>query len=600
MRKTKQRRGFDGVTYELGPAAVYSRISGPGDTREASIDSQEKEAMERLRALGYMVTEQDVFRDRWTGKETIRRKELNRLRAACRAGIYKAVGVYKLDRLSRNQGQTYILLGEMDDLHIRPVSVLEPSIDDSKEGRLYRMLGSYMAETELANLEDRFGRGREYLLDRNLPLARGHKPYGYLFEKKPVRRFLLDSDHEGHEGTEKWAATIFARVAAGNSGHWVANYLNSLGIPPPGIAKGMNYAKRGHLGLWSANNIRRIIRNPAYKGWAIEGKYFTKGVTDAGHSIMRRADEDDWVVYDTTGAIVPALVTPEAWARANAVLDANAANRNSGGKKAHDYLLRGMIHCALCGEKLYPTRNRHGTAIYRCANHTLISQKRRPGATRCVGKHVRGPWIEPLVWGQLRDLIVTPGRLEAAIDALLAEVPRDDVAEELALAERHLSEQQQARQRMFARMQQEEAKADSDPDLVASWERAYKELRGPIESLKQAVEALRRRAEATIDPETRAAEAVGRFAEARERLLVGDDFSDEEKRGLLLLVRTRVSATGNGRRSVGLGGTGEVHFNLFGEGSEPDQFLARLSQFIAPIRIDLTAGVDDSCGIRRG
>ena len=60
------------------------------------------------------MADSDIFRDKFTGKETIRRPGLNAMREAIRSGRYRAVGVYKLDRLSRNMGQMFVLLAEMD------------------------------------------------------------------------------------------------------------------------------------------------------------------------------------------------------------------------------------------------------------------------------------------------------------------------------------------------------------------------------------------------------------------------------------------------------------------------------------------------------
>ena len=214
---SRRKRGL-GTTpkYQLGRACVYSRISGAGDTREASLETQEQRIMERLRELGYEVGPEDIFRDKFTGKETIRRAALNKMREAVREGKYRAVGVYKLDRLSRNMGQTFVLLAEMDELQVRPISVLEPDIDNSPTGKLYRMMGGYMAEMELATLEDRFGRGREFIHERGLPLGAGLPPYGMFFRKKE-RTYVLDEDDGDHEGTIKWVQTMYEMVAGGKS-----------------------------------------------------------------------------------------------------------------------------------------------------------------------------------------------------------------------------------------------------------------------------------------------------------------------------------------------------------------------------------------------
>jgi site-specific DNA recombinase len=566
---SRRRRGAGEPQYELGRAAVYSRISNPGDTREASLETQEAAVIERLRAAGYTVTEADIFRDRFTGKETIRRPALNRLRERIADGTYKAVGVYKLDRLSRNMGHTFILLSQMDELGVRPLSVMEPDIDNSPQGKVYRMLGGYMAEAELANIEDRFGRGRDHIAAQGKPLARGVKAYGLVFDK-PSRTFSADEDDGDHDGTAKWARLIFEMAGAGNSAHAIADHLNSLGVLPPGLARGMTYKKRPHLGRWSARVVATMIRNPIYKGWMIENKFYSEGVTDAGHSKMRRLPEEDWVIHDKEGKIAPRLVNEEQWAAANRTLDQNANNVNSQGKRAHDYLLRGMIFCSECGAKRYGYMNRHGNVHYRCSNHTLVVQKRRPEAKRCTTHHVRGCWIEPLVWDQLKGYILEPGKLEAAVMRLLADQPRDRSEGDLVMARANLAEQERIRDKFFAKWREEEARPDPDPDLAAKWEADYRAMRDPIESLKRTVDMLEKRVAALVSPEVVAHQAAEKFAALRERLLSGDAVTDEEKRKALLLARTKISVKGDKHRKPGLArGSGEIHFHLFDEGCVP-------------------------------
>jgi site-specific DNA recombinase len=549
--------------YELGRAAVYSRVSNPGDTREASLETQEAAITARLREQGYEVEDHDVFRDKFTGKETIRRPQLNRLRELVRQGVYKAVGVYKLDRLARNMGHSFILLGEMDELKVRPLSVLEPDIDNSPQGKMYRMMGSYMAEAELATLEDRFGRGRDHIEARGLPLGRGGRAYGLNFDKK-TRTYSHDEDEPDREGTARWARSIFAMAGEGHSGHAIAERLNSLGVLPPGLARGFKYTKRDHVGRWSARVVVNIIRNPIYKGWVCENKYFSKGVTDAGHSIMTRVPEEEWVIHDKTGRIAPPLVDEATWEAANRTIDENARNLNSAAKKVHDHLLRGMIYCSRCGAKRYGFRNQHGNTIYRCANHTLVMQKRRPEASRCTSAHVRGAWIEPRVWELLKEQIVTPGAIKRAVLRALAEWPRDGSEADLALARANLAEQERIREKWFKKWQEEEARPEPDRDLSVRWEAEYRTLKAPIESLKRTVAALEKRVAATVSPDVIAARVEEKLEGVRRRLLLGEDFTDDEKREALLSVQTKVIVEGNGRRKEGLaGGTGTVKFFLF-------------------------------------
>jgi DNA invertase Pin-like site-specific DNA recombinase len=458
--------------YQLGRACVYSRISGVSDTREASLETQEQRIMERLRELGYEVGTEDIFRDRFTGKETIRRAALNKMREAIREGRYCAVGVYKLDRLARNMGHSFLLLGEMDELEVRPISVLEPDIDNSPTGKLYRMMGGYMAEMELATLEDRFGRGREYLHEQGLPLGAGHAPYGMFF-RKDERKYVLDEDDGEHEGTIKWVRTMYEMIAGGKSAHFIAAYLNDVGVPPPSAWRGLKYQKERPRGRWWTRAVIGIIRNPAYRGWTVEGKWCSAGTWDSGHSIMQAIPEDQWVVYDRDGVITPRVVDEATWAAAQETIARHAMNKNSEGRRVHDYLLKGLVFCRRCGEKMYPYTNRHGNKLYQCANRALVMQGLRPRSRLCEGRRVFAYWLDPLVWGQLRELLVTPGRLERAISRMLADLPADESIRDLALAEANLAEQERVREKIYKKWREEESRADPDEELAAKWEADY-------------------------------------------------------------------------------------------------------------------------------
>jgi site-specific DNA recombinase len=568
MRRRKLKQGAT-PTYQLGPACVYSRISGAGDTRGASLETQEQRIIERLRELGYEVGHEDIFRDKFTGKETIRRTALNKMREAIREGKYRAVGVYKLDRLSRNMGQTFILLAEMDELEVRPISVLEPDIDNSPTGKLYRMMGGYMAEMELASLEDRFGRGREFIQQRGLPLGAGHAPYGMFFKKKE-RVFVLDEDDDDHEGVIKWVRVMYRKMADGESAHAVSAYLNAVGAPSPGKWRGLKLKKGELAGRWWPATVIGIVRNPAYKGWTVEGRYYSEGTSDSGHSILQANPEDQWIVLDRNGVITPRVVDEATWAAAQALVWRNAMNRNSQGRRRHAHLLRGMVFCLKCGAKMYPKINQHGNTLYQCGNHVQVATSRRDRSLDCDAKRVFAYWLEPLVWGQLRELLVTPGRLEAAISRMLANAPTDDTARDLSLAEANLAEQERVREKIYRKWREEESRHDPDEELAAKWEADYRGMKGPIESLRRTVETLRRRVAEAANPEKVAQQAAERFAAIRERLLLGDDLSDEEKRDALLMAKTRVLVESNGRRQGKAGGTGEVHFYLFDEGTEPN------------------------------
>jgi site-specific DNA recombinase len=584
LRRLRRRGGEP--NYVTGRAAVYIRISNPGDTREASLNTQKAAIMARLRELGYWCNDDDVFEERFTGKgrESLRRPQLNRLRQLVREGVYRAVGVYKLDRLSRNMGQTFILLAEMDELEVRPISVMEPNIDDTPAGKMYRMMGAYMAEAELETIQDRFGRGHDDIAAQGLPLGRGIRAYGLVFHKD-TRTFTLDEDGPDHEGTIEHVRRIFELAKGGESAYAIATRFTAEGIAPPAVAMGRRFRKRPHGGRWSPGVVVNMIRNPAYKGWTVENKHYSEGINNAGASIMRRVPQEEWTVYDTTGRITPPAVDEATWAQANAAIDRNARDRRHPGKQVNDYLLRGMIYCSRCGAKRYGIVYRHGTVIYRCSSQQQVYQRRRAEGDGCDAPHVRADWIEPLVWAEMEAAIRTPGRIEAAILAALAAEADDPTDRDLAIARANLAEQERIREKIQRLWRDEESRSDPDPELAAKWEADYRALRGPVESLRRTVADLEGRLARLLSPEDIARRAEAMFDDVRALLLAGEEVPADLRRSTLEMARCIVKVEGDGRRRAGAGGTGQIHFYLLDPGDDTEGFSRRSWSTRPPRRI---------------
>jgi Recombinase/Recombinase zinc beta ribbon domain len=382
--------------------------------------------------------------------------------------------------------------------------------------------------------------------------------------------FVLDEDDDDHEGVIKWVRVMYQKMADGESAHAVTAYLNAVGAPPPGKWRDLKLKKEKLAGRWWPATVIGIVRNPAYKGWTVESRYYSEGTSDSGHSILHANPEDQWIVLDRTGAITPRVIDEATWGAAQAVVWRNAMNRNSQGRRHRNHLLRGMVFCRKCGAKMYPKINQHGHTLYECANHKRVATWRLDRSRDCDAKRVFGYWLEPLVWGQLWELLVTPGRLEAAISRMFAEAPTDDSARDLSLAEANLSEQERVREKIYRKWREEESRPNPDEELAAKWEADYRGMKGPIESLRRTVETLRRRVAEAANPDRVAQYAAERFTAIRERLLLGNDLNVEEKRDALVMAKTRVIVESNGRRQGKAGGTGEVHFYLFDEGAQPN------------------------------
>lgn len=129
--------------------AIYARCS----TSEQSVNLQLDGLRDYAKARGFTVVEE--YLDEGVSGSRAKRPGLDRLLAAARRRQIDGVLVWKLDRLGRNLRHLLTLLGELEELGVRFVS-LDDAIDTSTAaGRLFMQIRGAFAEYELAQIKER-------------------------------------------------------------------------------------------------------------------------------------------------------------------------------------------------------------------------------------------------------------------------------------------------------------------------------------------------------------------------------------------------------------------------------------------------------------
>ena len=135
-----------------------------------------------------------------------------------------------------------------------------------------------------------------------------------------------------------------------------------------------------------------MLRNPAYVGnweWGKRSKKRRQG--------------------DTIPGYCPAIVSKEVFKKAGEILKQNQlfSARNS----HREYLLRGLIKCAICGKTycgsycLLGPRKSKEVAYYRCDGKT---QWKKLGKPRCPAPNLKGDEIEAVVWEDIKNFCKSP------------------------------------------------------------------------------------------------------------------------------------------------------------------------------------------------
>ena len=149
----------------------------------------------------------------------------------------------------------------------------------------------------------------------------------------------------------------------------IASVFNSLGIPTAYRRDGRGVRGRRTQGLWRSGHIRNLVVNPVYKGVLQYGRRSTR---PNGRSVISSS--------------VPPLVSDEVW---NAAISTLKRNRAMPRNSCHNYLLRSLIRCAVCGLSFCGTWAREEPR-YRC-NGSMAH--RGPLQGKCIGASIKGEQV---------------------------------------------------------------------------------------------------------------------------------------------------------------------------------------------------------------
>ena len=123
---------------------------------------------------------------------------------------------------------------------------------------------------------------------------------------------------------------------------------------------------------------------------------------------------------------VPAIVTESLWQQAQETLQHNY--RFGARNCRHAYLLRGLVHCGLCGLTSIgvTVRSRSGRedSYYRCNGKHDTRGVYGATGQRCPSKDVQAGWLEQAVWEEIAGMLRQPEKALARLKRRLAREQR--------------------------------------------------------------------------------------------------------------------------------------------------------------------------------
>lgn len=166
----------------------------------------------------------------------------------------------------------------------------------------------------------------------------GGKPvFGYKMHPSEKNKIVID------EGAAPVVRRIFNWALSGMSCRQIACRLNQEGVPTPAIYAGLTVAKPGpYAGLWSGEQISRMLQNETYIGNMVQGR--RRKINYKSKKFLRM-DPKDWVVV--AGTHDP-IIDPTAFDQVQLLLNSRKHTRT----RTYDFLLKGLIFCHECGHPL--------------------------------------------------------------------------------------------------------------------------------------------------------------------------------------------------------------------------------------------------------
>ncbi len=334
------------------PTGIYARLSVEGNGTDAKDSIQNQiayleEYVNRNRDDFQLVR---VYVDNGATGTNFSREGWQSLIDDVKAGIIRCIVVKDFSRIGRN----YIEVGNYLEkifpfLGVRVVSVND-HFDSEKQSfesnMLMNSLSNIVNDYYARDISKKIVQARR-TLQENGEYTSGVYPYGY--RKSDGRKMRVDS--EAAHVVKK----IFEWRVQGKSNAWIANSLNMLAIPSPGLYRLMN-GKEGYRhscnAKWNISHISGILKNPVYLGHLVQGKSRRSYFRENGKK--QRMPKENWII--TRNAHAP-LVTQEQFDIVNKMAERSGEKyrmqMEANVEVPHlDNPLRRKIYCGQCGRMM--------------------------------------------------------------------------------------------------------------------------------------------------------------------------------------------------------------------------------------------------------
>ena len=394
--------------------AIYSRKSkftGKGE----SIGNQIELCKEYIRAhygdnaLDHLV----VYEDEGFSGGNLNRPDFKKMMAAAKERKFKAIIVYRLDRISRNISDFSSLIEELARLDIAFVSIKEQFDTGSPMGRAMMYIASVFSQLERETIAERI-RDNMHELAKTGRWLGGTTPTG--FESEGEEKVTVD----GKKKKTFKLKLVPQEAEIVRLIYDLFSETNSLTMTEAELMKRRIVTRNGNY--FTRFSIKAILQNPVYMIADQEAyDYLTekeadlfsdRAKFDGKHGIMayNRTDQEkgkttqynpvsEWIV--AVGKH-PGLIPGKTWVRVQEALEQNKSKAFRR-PKSNEALLTGLLYCR-CGNRMYPKLSKRRTADGDVIFTYVCKLKERSQRSLCNNRNANGNTMDLAVVEQVKRL----------------------------------------------------------------------------------------------------------------------------------------------------------------------------------------------------
>jgi site-specific DNA recombinase len=394
--------------------AIYSRKSkftGKGE----SIGNQVELCKEYIRAhYGDTAAENVlIFEDEGFSGGNLNRPDFKKMMDAAKEHKFKAIIVYRLDRISRNISDFAGLIEELSRMEIDFVSIREQFDTGSPMGRAMMYIASVFSQLERETIAERI-RDNMHELAKTGRWLGGITPTGYASEaiksvtidgktKKACKLKLIPEEAE-------IVKMIYYLYVENDSQTITEAELLKRGVKTKNGKDFTRFAIKGLL----QNPVYMIADQEAYDYFvqAQADLFSSREDFDGVHGIMayNRTDQEKGrttVFLPTSEWIVsvgqhPGIIPGKVWVKVQESLERNKSKAYHKPRN-NEALLTGLLYCS-CGSRMYPKLSKRKTADGQPIYTYVCKRKERSQRSACDCRNANGNTLDMAIVEQIKLL----------------------------------------------------------------------------------------------------------------------------------------------------------------------------------------------------